>query len=253
MGIFSVYIRCLYYLCVGRDVNVKLCRKPCNWMCLEMLYCTFLAGVGLILLYVLFFISGKERSSYNWVQGCWLPYTFLKKKKKKPVMLETAWRNSDAGWSSGGRVDPFNEILDSWKNGGSREKRENLTHPHPFIPVFSLLSRSHKLAHTQTHFNHGETWQQISVSILHLINGNDSSVIHLSWVAFIFLSLSGEWTLSGWRPSLVIARSPKHGYLEDIFLSGMDATVICMWCFYFRHVSHAVLLNNSLFTFPFYR
>lgn len=65
MGIFSVYMQWIYYLCVGRDVNVKLCRKPCNWMCLEMLYIS--SGVVLILLYVpsLLFISEKGKSSHT--------------------------------------------------------------------------------------------------------------------------------------------------------------------------------------------
>lgn len=120
---------------------------------------------------------------------------------------------------------------------GSRQKINSYS----YNLILSCLSfhscLSHSSSYTQTHFNHGATWQQISVSILNLINGNDSSVIHLSWVAFIFLSVTGEWTLSGWRPTLVIAHSPKDWHLEDRFLATMEnATILACDFFLFFHI-----------------
>lgn len=63
---------------------------------------------------------------------------------------------------------------------------------------------SHTGSRAKTPFNHGGTWQHMSVSILHLINGNDSSVIHHpGWHFFFFLlkslfiylfQLRDEWT-----------------------------------------------------------
>lgn len=60
------------------------------------------------------------------------------------------------------------------------------------ISLSPLTSLSSCLSHTgsraKTPFNHGETWQHMSASILHLINGNDSSVIHQpGWHFFFFL------------------------------------------------------------------
>lgn len=51
---------------------------------------------------------------------------------------------------------------------------------------------SHTGSRAKTPFNHGETWQHMSASILHLINGNDSSVIHhpgWHFSFFFFLNL----------------------------------------------------------------
>lgn len=60
------------------------------------------------------------------------------------------------------------------------------THTHSlYVSPPSCLS--HTSSRTKTPFNHGETWQQISASILHLINGNDSSVIHHPGWHFFFL------------------------------------------------------------------
>lgn len=98
---------------------------------------------------------------------------------------------------------------------------------------FSLFCLSHASSYTQICFIHKETWQQISVSILNLINGNDSSVIHLSWVAFLFLSLRGERTLFGWRPSLVIAHNLKAWCLENIFCVIRHKIILCLWLLFF--------------------
>lgn len=78
-------------------------------------------------------------------------------------------------------------------------------------------------AHTdKTHFNHGETWQQMSASILNLINGNDSSVIHLSKVAFSVPlpphSRKG-WTQFGERASLLLLTKRRSGAWGKHFLS----------------------------------
>ena len=48
MWILSGYVQWIYYL-FGRDLNVKLCRSSCKWMCLDMLYIS--AGLVLIQLH----------------------------------------------------------------------------------------------------------------------------------------------------------------------------------------------------------
>lgn len=109
-----------------------------------------------------------------------------------------------------------------------------------FLSFHSCLS--HTSSYRKTHFNHGETWQQMSVSILNLINGNDSSVIHLSRVAFLFFffSLKEEWTPFGWRPSLLIAHISKAWCLGNIFLSVIrhrnHFLFVCDYSFCFWHL-----------------
>lgn len=109
------------------------------------------------------------------------------------------------------------------------DKEEKISHPHT-LALFFFFLLLFCLSCTQTHFNHGETWQQITVSILNLINGNDSSVIHLSWVAFLFLSFREEWTPFGWRPSLLISHSPNAWRLENLLWVCDKA---CCDCFFF--------------------
>lgn len=122
--------------------------------------------------------------------------------------------------------------------------------------LFTRSSLSRKLIHTNTFQSRIEAWQQISVSILNLINGNDSSVIHLSWVAFLFLSLAG-----GWQNELHLARDPVSGCpnawrLENIYIVSVirHGTILCLWLLLFlflTFMSDTMFLNGFLFSFPF--
>lgn len=72
--------------------------------------------------------------------------------------------------------------------------------------LFSPLScLSHTDSRTKTPFNLGKTWQQMSASILHLINGNDSSVIHHPGWHFFFLLI---YFLPSSRRNELFSQSP---------------------------------------------
>lgn len=109
---------------------------------------------------------------------------------------------------------------------------------------------SHTGSRTKTPFNHGKTWQHMSVSILHLINGNDSSVIHHpGWHFFFFLlkslfiylfiySSSGTNELN--LDSLLIAPSLPACWLSGeykyIYICVCDKAQKHIYCFFSWHL-----------------
>lgn len=112
----------------------------------------------------------------------------------------------------------------------------------PFTPLFISRKLTHK-----THFDHDETWRRMSVSILNLINGNDSSVIHLSRVAF--LSPPCSWKNELYLASLLIAHSLNAWCLGNIFLPvirhGKHFSLFILFIF----MSHKAFLSGE-FSLP---
>lgn len=131
-----------------------------------------------------------------------------------------SWRSLDSCRRSDDCVGPVHVT----QNRETYSRVKNLPHCSRRLSSLSLHSFVYLTqAHTDTtHFNHGETWQQMSASILNLINGNDSSVIHLSKVAFSAPlpphSRKG-WTQFGERPSLLLLTKRRPGAWGKHFLS----------------------------------
>lgn len=131
-----------------------------------------------------------------------------------------SWRSLDSCRCLDDCVGPFHETQSSEtfitaKNLSRCTRRRSSLSLHSFV----YLTQAHT---DKAHFNHGETWQQMSASILNLINGNDSSVIHLSKVAFSVPlpphSRKG-WTQFGERPSLLLLTKRRPGAWGKHFLS----------------------------------
>lgn len=84
------------------------------------------------------------------------------------------------------RESSMDHLIAGNKKAVPKSPRRPLTPSLHFSPPLFCLSRVS--SRTKTPFNHDETWQHMSSSILHLINGNDSSVIHHpGWHFFLFI------------------------------------------------------------------
>ena len=105
-----------------------------------------------------------------------------------PCRKRGEWAMTLAGWMETAR-DPSMGNLMARRVTQPKSHHHTLSLPFSF---FSLFCPSRASSYTQTHFNHTEAWQQISVSILNLINGNDSYVIQLSGWHFSFFHSGGN-------------------------------------------------------------
>lgn len=136
-------------------------------------------------------------------------------------------------WTSiGGENTTWHIVIPTWKSfwepsldrfiAGDKKKVKPkcpLCTPVPSYTACPPHCLSHTSSGTKTPFNHGETWQQMSVSVLHLINGNDSSVIHhAGWhffylfILFFFAQLKKKWTLFSQPPE-----SPRPTRLSAVW------------------------------------
>lgn len=226
-----------YYLCGRRDANVNVCRQLCNWMCQPTSQLTLL---NLQLCFTLWSRRGcragtaARRPEDRLLSASWLHlhFSLLLKNFLRAAGVTmclglppdrrsaASWRSLDSCWCLDDCVGPFHET----QNSETYITAKNLTHCTRRLSPLSLHSFVH-LTQARTdkaHFNHGETWQQKSASILNLINGNDSSVIHLSKVAFSVPlpphSRKG-WTQFGERPSLLLLTKRRPGSWGKHFLS----------------------------------
>lgn len=119
---------------------------------------------------------------------------------------------------------------------------------------------SHTGSHAKTPFNHGETWQHMSASIPHLINGNDSSVIHHpGWHFFFFLFKSLFIYPSSGRnelnlASLLIAPSLPacrlSGEYKYIYICVCDKAQKLIFCFFFLTFIPDAAFESGVFSWP---
>lgn len=137
------------------------------------------------------------------------------------------------------------------------QPKSHHSHSRPLFSFFSLFSSlSRELMHTNTFQSR---WDMTADQCEHSQPHKWKSLIcHSSIrVAFLFLSLRGEWTQFGWRPSLLIAHRPKARRLENIFCVCDKAQnhflFVCDYSFLFlTFMSDTMFQNGFLFSSPFW-
>lgn len=187
----------------------------------------------------------KEQS--NRASGWGVDYRALFLEKHLPF-VSTQWENSDTGWKNGETVGPFNGKFDGLKNNTARRRKKNLILTLSFLSFVSYI-------HTNTfQSRRGMTADQCEHSQPHKWKW---LICHSSILGGIFLSFTqgGEWTPFGWRPSLLIAHSPKAWRLENIFCvcdKAQNHSLFVTALFLFlTFMLDTMFLNGFLFSFPF--
>lgn len=99
------------------------------------------------------------------------------------------WKHTTCYVIMGARKSFWESSMDHLIAGNKENAAKiSLSPSRPLTSPPSCLS--HTASRAKTPFNHAETWQHMSASILHLINGNDSSVIHHPGWHFFFFFLN---------------------------------------------------------------